>query len=508
MSESAERSSGQMGSAETGPSPISKLTAFFEQAHQREFVYFGYDDIQLRTERISDLDAFEDVSLAGNVSTHYRLRNPILGAAMNSISEDRMAIAMGKLGGGAFVHHANTPAEQCALVENVYSHMSGVIRNPFTALADETIAEVLGKLEKRDKPYRTLPVIDSEGRCVGLMDKTCFRLFDSSTPISEAMRPLGSFVTAPAETTPAEAYEIMREQRLGVLPLLDSARMVGGLCLSKDVARFHNSNPKEYSLNPEGRLITFASVPTKPEEAVERVRLMLDMLDVVGIDTSHGEHRDALDTLAALKENFGDDVDILAANISTEQVAIEVARLEPDGMVVGQGPGSICSSSDRLGFGTPQASAVYEVSKGARSINPEMPIIADGGIKDSQDTVKAFALGATAVKVGGLIAGTDETPVPELKDENGNPYKEYWGMGSEKAQRTFAAARARYGNYNPFRRIFIEGFERRVPLKGPVANVIEDHVLGVRLSMAAQGMSSIQELHENVSLMRGSNRKN
>ena len=485
--------------------------AFFEQAHGREFLYFGYDDIGLRTERMSHVDAL-DVSIRGQVSTHYSLRSPILGAAMNCISEDKMAIAMGKVGAGAIIHHANTPEEQAELVRNVYDYLNGIIPNPLTARSDETIADVLGMLEKRDKRFRTLPVTDEEGRCVGLMDEVCFRLFDSQTLVQDAMRPFGSFQTADAGTSPREAYILMRDQRLAVLPLLDTGRRIGGLCLAKDIGRMVRSDPNQYSINPDGRLITFASVPTIPEEAVERVRLMREYLNVVAIDTSHGEHEYAVATLRALREAFSyesDRIDIVAPNISTEQAAIEIAKLEPDGIVVGQGPGAICKSSDRLGFGTPQASAVYEVAKGARSINPEMPIIADGGIGDSADTVKAFALGATAVKVGNLIAGTDEAPVPVKRNEDGSPYKEYWGMGSERAQRAFAGARARYGHYGPPRKlIFVEGFERKVPLKGPVADVIEEHVMGIKISMAAQGAPDIRDLSENASFMRGSNRKN
>jgi len=484
--------------------------AFFEQAHEREFTYFGYSDLQLRTEVMSQIDV-NDVDITGQVSTHYKLRVPVLGAMMNCISEDDMAKAMGEVGAGAFIHHANTPDEQLELVKSVYDHLNGIIAEPFVAMEDDTIEHVLQVLDKNNKKFKTLPVINSEGICVGLLNKACLRLFDAHTQISEAMLPFGQFETANSNTTPEQAYEKMRDKRLDVLVLLDQSRRIGGLCLVKDIVRMRNSNPEEYSLTDEGRLITFASVPTIPEEAVERTRLMSKYINVIGIDTSHGEHKHAVNTLIALKEafpftTFG--IDFIAGNISTKETAEEIAKLEPDGIQVGQGPGQICISSDRLGFGTPQASAVYEVARSARLINPNMPIIADGGISDSADTVKAFALGATAVKVGGLIAATDETPVPVIRDENGTLCKEYWGMGSARAQQAFAAARARYGHFGPPRDvIFAEGIEKRIPLKGPVAKIINEHVLGVRISMAAQGARNIYELAENASLMRGSNKK-
>lgn len=486
--------------------------AFFEHMHGEEFTYLGYRDLALRTDMMSGVRV-PDVDIEGRVSRHYSLKYPVLGAAMNSVSEDTMAIAMGEIGAGAIVHHANTPLEQKEMVANVYYYLNGIIDSPLLAHDDETIADVLGRLDKKGKKFRTLPVTDSEGRCVGLMDETCFRLFDTNTDVSEAMHPFGTFPTTDTGISPGEAYAKMREEKLRMLLLVDAARKIGGLCLDKDIGRMARlrNDPKHFSLTSDGHLITFASVPTSVDEAIERVELMHKYLNVVVIDSSHGNHTDGVNTLKALQREFPYDrfgIDFAAPNISTIETAIEIARCNPDAMQVGQGPGEICISSNRLGFGTPQASAVYEVAKGVRSIDPEIAVIADGGIQDSADTMKAFALGATAVKVGNLIAGTDETPVKPKRDEHGNPYSEYWGMGSEEAQVAFAAARARYGNYDPFGRIFIEGFKKRVPLKGPVSEVIADHVLGVKLAMMSLGVSTIEELRTNATFMRGSNRKN
>jgi IMP dehydrogenase len=483
---------------------------FFEDRHGSPFhEYLGYKQIQLRTERMSHV-AWEDVDVSGQVSTNYRLRNPIITAAMNCIATPDMAIAMAKNGGVSYIDHANTPDEQRQMVKEVYHHLAGIITKPITAKEDSTLGDILTELDNRNKDFRTLPVVDENERCIGLVDGLTFKLFEPSTPVKDAMYAWGTFTTDDIASSPNQVYQRMQEEKTGRVVLLDRARKVGGLCLVNDIARVIDKDAQEYSLYENGRLMVFASVPTIPEEALERIKVLKKYVKVFGIDTSHGEHKYAVETLKAIKEEYS-DIDILAGNISTEETAREIAKLEPDGMQVGQGPGGICISSDRLGFGTPQASAVYEVRKGAHSINPEIPIIADGGISEPADTMKAFACGATAVKVGGLVAGTDETPHHTLdRDEDTHAqFRWYWGMGSRRAQEAFASARARYGHFGPKRKlIFIEGFERKVPIKGPVSTVIEEHVMGLKLSMAAQGFGDQADIHENARFMTGSNAKN
>lgn len=487
---------------------------YFEGIHNTPpFEYLPYNRVGLRTEQMSEVDV-NDVDIRSRVSTNCWLPNPIIAAAMNSISEDEMAIAMALSGGAAFIHHANTPEEQKLLARNVYHYFAGVITKPFTAKEDETLRQVQERLGKIKKDFQTIPVKDENSRCSGLLDKTIFKLYEQEpeTLVKDAMHPRGTFATDDSGLNVNEVYDVMKRDKLDKLVLLNKERRIGGLCLVNNITRVAHSNRNEFSLHEEGplkgRLIAFASVPTILEEAIERIRLLKKYIKVFGIDTSHGEHKYAVETLEGLKEEFS-DVDIIAGNISTEQTAIQIANYEPDGIQVGQGPGGICSSSDRLGIGTPQASAVYEVTKGVGSVNPEIPIIADGGIKEPADTVKAFAIGATAVKVGGLVAGTEETPVPiDRDDETGALFRLYWGMGSKRAQEAFAAARARYGHYGPKRKlIFIEGFEKKVPLKGSVRDVIEEHVLGIKISMGAQGTSNIVDLQEKARFMSGNNSK-
>jgi IMP dehydrogenase len=482
---------------------------FFEDSHgSPNHEYLSYSEIGLRTERISLVD-WQNVDITGRVTKTVTLRNPIIAASMNSISEDKMAIAMARVGGAAIIHHANTPEEQRSMARTVYHYLAGIITNPWIAKDKETLESVRNGLKNADKDFDTLPVIDENERCVGLIDDTIFKLFSPDTLVKDAMRPYGSFATAGAKLKPGQVYRKMKEKKTDTVVLLDRSRRIGGLCLLDDIKRVVDSNPEEFSLHEngelKGRLMAFASIPTIPEEAIERIRILKKYIKVFPLDTSHGEHIHAVETLNAIKEEFS-DIEVLAGNISTEQAAEQIAHYEPDGMQAGQGPGQICDSSNRLGFGTPQGSALYEVSKGAWLVDPEMPVIADGGITEPADTVRAFAIGGTAVKVGGLVSGTDETPVSTERNPDHSPFKWYWGMGSQRAQEAFAAARARYGNYGKeFKRIFIEGFEKKVPLKGSVIDVIEDHVMGVKLSMSAQGFASREECLENARFMKGNN---
>ena len=482
---------------------------FFEDMHgSPNHLYLGYSHIGMRTERMSEVD-WQNVDMGLRLGPDCYLRNPIITAAMNCISEDDMGIGAAKVGGAAIIHHANTPEEQKTLVENVYHHLAGIIEKPLSTSKDNTLHTILEELDNRKKGFRTLPVVDENNRCVGLLDKELFQLFGPETRAEDAMRELGSFTVAEAGVTPNNVYARMRAEKTGKIVLLDRERRIGGLCLVKDIKRVVDSNPDEYSLDANGRLIVFASVPTIEGEAVERVGLLKKYVKAFKIDTSHGEHKYAVRTMKAIQQAHP-EVLIISGNISTEETAEEIAKLEPAMACAGQGPGEICISSDRLGYGTPQASAVYEVAKGVRKINPKIPVIADGGIRDSADTVKAFGIGARAVVVGSLVAGTDETPERtfDRDPETGVAFRWYWGMGSRRAQEAFAAARARYGHIGEApKTIFAEGFEKKVALKGPVGPVIEEHVMGVKMSMGAQGMNNVVELRQHAQFMRGTNTK-
>jgi IMP dehydrogenase len=497
--------------------------AFFERVWETEFRALGYEDLSMRTEQVNDID-FDEVDTTSQITRNVSVKTPVFGAAMNCISEAEMAIAMGEEGGGAFIHHANTLDEQRRMVRNVKLHLNGRIESPTTAQQDMVVANVLEDLENRERTYRTLPVTDSDGKFVGLVTQTQFKLFRSeanTAKVKDIMIPASEVTTLPAgsgnktdDEMHQDAYQLMRETKHKILPVLNEDGTVNSLYLTDDLLRVIEGNPDDYALDSNGRLLTFASVPANAEEAVERVKAMEKYIDVVTIDTSHGENQRAFSALTALKgyiktvkelkESFA-NIEVIAGNVSTASTARELAKAEPDGIKIGQGPGQICVSSDRLGIGTPQASAVYECSQAVRKVDPTIPVCADGGIKDSADTVKALALGAASVMVGSLVAGTEEQPVPVMTDQNGTSYKEYWGMGSERAQRAFAASRQRYGHdgHSGDGVIFSEGKVIRVPLKGSASDVIKEHMLGVRISMGSQGFRSIDEIQKGVSLERG-----
>lgn len=496
---------------------------FFDRVWETEFRALGYSEIQMRTERVNDID-FNEVDLTSEITTRYGLRTPIVGAAMSSISSPKMAIEMGKVGGGAFIHHSVDPEEQKKRVRDVKLHLNGRIDNPTLAHEEKIVGDVLTELENSDRDYRTLPIVDADGKFMGIVSGTHFDLFRqeaNSLTMKDIMTPAEEVTTITYgsdqesdEEKHVRAYTAMREKKIKMLPVLNEDGTINSLYLSDGLMRVIHSNPDQYSLDKDGRFITFASVPANSEEALERLKKMEKYVDVVTIDTSHGENMRTVSALQALKEyakttkaikeNFA-DIDVIAGNISTGQTAEVLARYEPDAIKVGQGPGQICVSSDRLGTGTAQASAVYEVAEAVKRTGLDIPIWADGGIRDSADTVKALALGARAVMVGGLLAGTDEQPVPVMTDENGVNYKEYWGEGSERAQRISRAARQRYSDAEGTETdiIFAEGVVLRKPLKGPVSNVIPEHMMGARISIGSQGFQNIAELQKGVSLMRG-----
>jgi IMP dehydrogenase len=483
---------------------------FFELADD-EMRHYGYPDIDMRTENVNNID-FEDVDFSGNITPNIRAPLPIIGAAMNTVSGSESAIAASKEGATVALHHANTPEEQFKMVRHVKLDLNGVIEKPRIAFADEMIENLLDREGKRK--FRTFPVIDRDGRYVGLIEKENLHVFSThgtDTKIEEIMTPSEPKHIVPESTDTDAAYDYMCERKFFKLVRLDENGEVTGLFLAPDVMRQVEGNPDQYLIGEDGRYITIASVSADPDSACERVDMMRDYLDIVLINTSHGENVRTFNALASLQKliktlnhDHGRSIEVMAGNISTWQTALELAKAGPAAIIVGQGPGSACDSHNRLGYGTAQASAVHEVSSAVKPAYPNVKVIADGAIREPADFVKARGLGADGVIGGGLYAATDEAPMPEVRMPNGTIGKEYYGMGSEKAQRQFLAARQRYGHFDGSYEgvIFSEGKELILPLKGSISKVLREFSLGIRISMGGMGFRDVENLQHGLSLRR------
>lgn len=480
-----------------------------------KFAAVAFDELTITNERPSNLE-WQDIDLTTNISRRIEAPAPILTTPMTTITETQMAIAAAKAGGGGVIHHANTPDEQKDMVRRVKLHLNGVISNPITAKASESVESTLQHLENQGREFRTLPVVDDNGKFIGLITNTHFKLFegdDITTKISEAMTPAEEVFTAPSSIRedPAKALQLMRERKIKLVPLINDNREVEGLFLLDDVLRRVNENPDKYNLDKDGRLRTFMSVSTYDDDAAERVKHSSKYLDMVVIDTSHGESKYSFSTLKTLKiarklvknlrEEFA-EIDIMVGNVSDgsdESAAVALAREGPDAIRVGRGPGGICISREKLGGGTPQASAIYNIARAVKLVDPEIQICADGGIRGPGDFVKALALGASAVMLGSYVAGTEEAAAPKITRSDGSQYKEYNGMGSAKEQLKSRAARQRYGNNSQDIDLFIEGVEKEIPLQGPVSRKFNELMRGARVEMSTGAFPDIKTMQEEVS---------
>jgi IMP dehydrogenase len=492
----------------------------FESLRNVTFQAITFDEFTIENEETAEFE-WRDVDVSCDFTRNNGGRIPILASPMPTISEVDMAITMGKEGGGAVIHHGNTPDEQKDMVRRVKYHLNGIIEDPRYLRDNVTVEAALEWIDKKRYHFKTLPVVDENGRFVGLMNETVFSLFEDlgkDVLVRDAMFSREEVATAPTGTDKAEALKIMRQNRRGVLPLLDKDGRLAALYLQKDIQRALRGNPDHYNLDTSGRLRTFASVSTY-DDALERVKNMGRFLDVVVVDTSHGESRYSFSTLENLKalrktienlrEEFG-QLDIVVGNVSNAKIAAELAKAGPDAIRIGRGPGGICISRERLGGGLPQASAIYECNLAIKAVDPGVKTIADGGLRGPGDITKALGLGADSVMVGSMVAATDEAAAPIKYRPDGRPYKEYNGVASLREQLRSAAARARYDSGGgPVSEIsveqledsiFVEGVELDLDLKGSAVRIIRDAIMGVRKEMHTGNFANIEQLQEGLEL--------
>ena len=426
-----------------------------------------------------------DVSTATRLTRTISLNIPFVSAAMDTVTESGMAIAMARWGGIGVIHKNMTVERQAAEIDRVKRSESGMILNPITLGADRPLREA-AQLMQRFK-ISGVPIVDGAGKLIGIVtnrDLQFERNLDQ--PIREAMTKEG-LVTAPVGTDLDEAERILAKHRIEKLPVVDAQGVLKGLITVKDI--FKRKEHPNANKDQHGRLRVAAAVGGTKAAALDRARVLLDAgADVLVIDSAHGHSEGVLQTLDALRQAFP-GAQLVAGNVATAEGAKELARRGVDGIKVGVGPGSICTTRVVTGIGMPQVTAILEAVSGAGNI----PIIADGGVKYSGDAVKALAAGASSVMMGAMLAGTEESPGESILAE-GRRFKMIRGMGSLSAMQDGSADRYfQEGEMAPSK--FVpEGIEGRVPYKGPVGDVLFQLVGGLRSGMGYCGVGDVDAL--------------
>ena len=425
-----------------------------------------------------------DVSTATRLTRKISLNIPFVSAAMDTVTESGMAIAMARWGGIGVIHKNMTVERQAAEIDRVKRSESGMIMNPITLGADRPLREA-AQLMARFK-ISGVPIVDGSGKLIGIVtnrDLQFERNLDQK--IKDAMTKEG-LVTAPVGTGLDEAERILAKHRIEKLPVVDAQGVLKGLITVKDI--FKRKEHPNANKDQHGRLRVAAAVGGTPA-AVERAKVLLEAgADVLIIDSAHGHSEGVLQTVDALRKAFP-DAQLVAGNVATAAGAKELVKRGVDGIKVGVGPGSICTTRVVTGIGMPQVTAIIEAVQGAGDV----PVIADGGIKYSGDAVKALAAGASSVMMGAMLAGTEESPGESILAE-GRRFKMIRGMGSLSAMQDGSADRYfQEGEMAPSK--FVpEGIEGRVPYKGPVGDVLFQLVGGLRSGMGYCGVGSVDAL--------------
>jgi len=469
---------------ELRPEQLERLLAL-EAKFAKEGLAF--DDVLLVPAESAVLPA--DVSTRTRLTRRIELDIPIVSAAMDTVTEARMAVALAREGGIGILHRNLSIEEQVAEVDKVKRSEAGMIVDPVTLPPDALVSDALALMER----YRIsgVPVVDEEGLLVGILTNRDLRFEDDvSQPVSNLMT-LQNLVTAPVGTSLAEAEALLHRHRVEKLPIVDEAGVLKGLITVKDIKK-----RMQYPLatkDERGRLRVGAAVGVGPDSRERATALAEVGADALVVDTAHGHARGVIEMVAWIDANL--DVEIIAGNISTGEAAQALIEAGADAVKCGQGPGSICTTRVVAGVGVPQVTAVHDTVRVAAEHG--VPVIADGGITSSGDCAKALAAGADAVMLGSMLAGTDEAP-GDVVVSHGERVKEYRGMGSLGAMKARGYSKDRYfqGDVEDSDKLVPEGIEGRVPYKGPLRNVVLQLVGGIRQAMGYCGAADLEALKQ------------
>ena len=431
------------------------------------------------------------VSLHSRFSRNIPLRLPFVSASMDTVTEHDMAVALALAGGIGVIHKNLSISEQAREVNLVKRFENGFITDPLTVADSATITQVYAI--RREKGYKTVPVVDSKGRLAGLVGKLdYFWPNDKDKKVSDVMTKIKDMFTAPAGTTLKEANDIIRVKKLSVLCLVDADGKLAAIVTRKDLEK--NELYPQANKAGDKSLRVAAAVGVGPD-ALERALVLAEQkTDAVVIDTAHGHSKGVIDTIKIFKKNKAlRGVDVVAGNVATAAAVKALISAGADAVKVGIGPGSICTTRVVAGIGVPQLSAIMEAVKG-RGQSP-VPVIADGGITYSGDIVKALAAGAQSVMMGSLFAGTQESP-GSVEYYNGRMYKIYRGMGSVGAMSRGSADRYGQSGISDSAKFVPEGIEGRILYRGPVDALLYQLAGGIRNGLGYNGAKTIADLQK------------
>lgn len=429
-----------------------------------------------------------EVDLSTQLTKSIKLNIPVISAAMDTVTESRMSIALAELGGLGIIHKNLTIEKQAAEVKSVKKYESGVVRDPITIRSDNSVAELVQLT--RELNISGMPVVD-DGNLVGIVTSRDFRnQNDSTVDVSNIMTPKDRLITSKEGTDLEVIKELLHKNRIEKILLVDDNFSLTGLVTLKDINK--SKDFPNAARDSEGRLIVGAAIGTKSDTDERTEKLIKAGVDVLVIDSAHGHSKGVLDRVTKTKSDYP-DVQVVGGNIATGEAALALVKAGSDAVKVGIGPGSICTTRIVTGVGVPQVTAVAEVAAALKGKG--IPIIADGGIRYSGDIAKAMAAGAHTIMLGSVLAGTEEAP-GEVELYQGRSYKSYRGMGSMGAMSGDQGSTDRYfqDSAQATEKLVPEGIEGRVPYKGWMEAVIHQMMGGLMQSMGYTGSKDTETM--------------
>ncbi|MDC0529025.1 IMP dehydrogenase [Gammaproteobacteria bacterium] len=446
-----------------------------------------FDDVLLLP-RYSDFIPSE-ASTQTQLTKNITIKVPLVSAAMDTVTESRMAIALAEVGGIGIIHKNNSIEEQVSQVKTVKKYESGVVRDPITIESDKSIGELIQLTTELN--ISGMPVVDNN-ELKGIVTSRDFRYADNMDAlVSSIMTPFDQLITVVEGTPQDSVKKLMHENRIEKVLVIDKSGALSGLVTMKDIEK--SAEHPDATKDDSGSLMVGAALGTG-SDTLERAKALSEAgVDVFVIDSAHGHSKNVVDTIQMVKKEFS-NIDVIGGNVATPDGALELVNAGADAIKVGMGPGSICTTRIIAGIGVPQITAILDIKEVIK--DKDVGIIADGGIRFSGDIAKAIAAGADSVMLGGLFAGTEEAP-GKVELFQGRSFKTYRGMGSIGAMTERQDANRYMQEDLDSEKLVPEGIEGRVPYKGLVINVINQLVGGLRQSMGYIGCKTIEAVHKN-----------